>query len=217
MWSVCIHDGDCIVVCFTFDAKLLCTCKTAQLFCLWPLGPSCHIHAIDSMASSSSTDPADAPSSSKTPAWVAWNAARHELTNRDRPTPYASLRLLELAAQTIDEGPRVNTEGATPLQIVSRENNLRSIKAGNVAPTQMMCYVQGRPVVALAITHERTKTSNVSSHLGDMFSPLPLHFLLGRSASMHPKVPPEQCLWWTWKDRHMQGFQYMFKRTAWFV
>jgi hypothetical protein len=89
--------------------------------------------------------------------------------------------------------------GATTLQIGMRNHGILHLKAANMQPCQMMSWCCGRPIVPLVITHERTKTSNVSSHIRDCFHPHPVHYVMGRSAVMEPVCQKEHSLWWTWK------------------
>jgi hypothetical protein len=89
--------------------------------------------------------------------------------------------------------------GATGYQIAMRRHDIEHLKAGSMQPSQMMSWCCGRPIVPLVITHERTKTSNVSSHIRDCFFPHPVHYVMGRSAVMEPVCKKEESLWWTWK------------------
>jgi hypothetical protein len=52
----------------------------------------------------------------------------------------------------------------------------------------------------IVITHELSPIKNESHHLGDIYSPCPVHFVMGRSAAAHPVCPPQHCLYYTWKD-----------------
>lgn len=65
------------------------------------------------------------------------------------------------------------------------------ISCHRVTPTSQKVFI---------ITHELSRVSNISQHIEDIFDPLPVYFLLGRSAKAQPVCKPEKCLFYTWKE-----------------
>jgi len=138
------------------------------------------------------------PQRTSEPNWLKPMALRLELARGSRrhfASQHEEQQIRELAWRV-----RVDTSGATEDQHIQKRNAVASLKSADVCNSQMMTFCFGRPIVPLVITHERTAIRNFSRHISDCFCPYPVHYVMGRSAVMHPVCPPQHALWHTWKD-----------------